>query len=403
MISLPTRTNLSDLESFIRKVRQSPGQDLRLPVQVGRGGSFGFSAVAVQAVATWARLHEGKRQLRVSPNFASDETTRDRLAGSLLGMCGLYFAHQIQAGTQTLSRAAALESVAPRVFAMEDYRYRDTLRGRNAALCCFEGAKLEFVRSLYAMPCRGNSAVTAVRSAAQFKDILAGMIDACSAGAQRKLSETQLEVLAQLVHQLFKNADVHTAADAQGAIYDSGVRGIQVREVLISDEDTFADFVAGDRVFESYLTKLGRRRLIREKGAKGNTTRLADWESSAFIEITVFDTGPGLAMRWLANQGKVTSYTEVSREQELAAVMECFKLHATTHSVGMKGDGLPIALRSMQELKAFMFLRTGRLALYQDFSSREHIGFDPRPRYGGQRLLGEAAGTTYSICFPLVR
>lgn len=60
MISLPTRTNLSDLESFIRKVRQSPGQDLRLPVQVGRGGSFGFSAVAVQAVATWARLHEGK-------------------------------------------------------------------------------------------------------------------------------------------------------------------------------------------------------------------------------------------------------------------------------------------------------------------------------------------------------
>jgi hypothetical protein len=98
MISLPTHTSLSDLEALIRKVRQSPGQDLKLPVQVGRGGSFGFSAAAIQAVATWARFHEGKRQLRVSPNFASDETTRDRLAGILLGMCDLYFAHQIQAG-----------------------------------------------------------------------------------------------------------------------------------------------------------------------------------------------------------------------------------------------------------------------------------------------------------------
>lgn len=403
MISLPTQTNLSGLESFIREVRQSPGQALRLPVQVGRGGAFGFSGVAVQAVATWARLHEGTRQLRVSPNFASDEATRDRFAGNLLGMCGLYFAHTIQAGEQILSRALALESVAPRVFAMEDYRYRDTSRGRNAALCCFEGAKLEFVHSLYAIRRRGNPAVTSVRSAAQFKGILAGMLEACSAGASRRLTETQLEVLAQLVHQLFKNADVHTASDAQGSLYDSGVRGLQVREVLISDEDAFSDFVAGDRVFQGYLTKLGRRPLIREKGERGSTAKLANWESSTFIEITVFDTGPGLALRWLANQSGVTQYSQVNREQELAAVMECFQLHATTHSMGMKGDGLPIALRAMKELQAFMFLRTGRLALYQDFSSREHVGFDPRPRYGGQRLLGEAAGATYSICFPLTK
>lgn len=132
------------------------------------------------------------------------------------------------------------------------------------------------------------------------------MLEACSAGVSRRLTESQLEVLAQLVYQLFKNADVHTTSDAQGYLYDSGVRGLQVREVVISDEDAFSDFVAGDRVFQGYLTKLGRRPLIWEKGERGSMAKLASWESSTFIEITVFDTGPGLALRWLANQSGVT-------------------------------------------------------------------------------------------------
>jgi hypothetical protein len=403
MISLPIQTNLADLELFIQKVRQSPGQDLRVPLQVNRGGSFGFPAVAVQAVATWARLHEGIRRLRVTPTFVEDENTRSRLAGSLLGMTGLYFAHEVLSGEKVIPRSIALESVAPRVFAMEDYRYRDTLRGRNVALCCFEGAKLEFVKSLYAMPRRGDATASWVRPAAEFKAILANMLEACASGSSRNLSELQLEVLAQLVHQLFKNADVHATSDVQGSLYDAGVRGVQVREVVIGDEEAFSDFVAGDRAFESYLTKLNRRPLLRENDKHGKKAHLGQWKSSTFIEVTVFDTGPGLALRWLSNQSGVTQYSQIDKATELRAINECFHLHATTHSTANRGDGLPIALRAMAQLQAFMFLRTGRLALFQDFSSGEHVGFSPRPRYGSQRTLGEAAGATYSICFPMPR
>jgi hypothetical protein len=403
MISLPSQSNLADLESFIRNVRQSPGQDLRLPIQIARGGSFGFAAVAVQAIATWTRLHEGTRRLHLSSSFASDDATRDRFGGSLLGMCALYFADQVKAGVSVISRPKALESVAPRVFAMDEYRYRETSRGRNVALCCFEGAKLEFIRSLYAVPRRGTDIETCVRSSAQFKDILVDMLDACSSGASRALQGSHLEVLASLVHQLFKNADVHTVTDAKGAFYGAGVRGVQVREVVVGDERAHQAFVAGDRAFHSYLTKLSNRRLVREKGATGMTSRLSDWESTAFLEITVFDTGPGLALKWLSNRTGASRYSEVSRDEELAAVVDCFQLHSSTHSTAMRGDGLAIAIEAMKDLRAFMFLRTGRLALYQDFSSKDHLGFKPQPRYGGKGLLGEVAGATYSVCFPLPR
>jgi hypothetical protein len=333
-----------------------------LPAQISYGGAFSFSAVAVQCIATWARLHEGKRRIRLSPNFADDEKTRARIAGTLFSMCGLYFAHEISAGDQIVTRSEALQAVAPRVFAMQDYQYRDTLRGPSTALCCFEGAKLEFLQSLYASPRRGTSESTTIRSASEFASILPRLIDACSAHSSSALTESQTLALAQLVHQLFKNADVHTTSDAQGRLYDTGIRGIQVREVRIGDDDTYAAFVSDDRGLREYLTKIVRRSVTRRLDEQGGKVAQLDaWPSSSFIEITVFDTGPGLALRWLARHKGIARYDEVDRGEELEAVKACFQLHATTHSVGMKGDGLPIAVGAMRELQAFMFLRQGLL------------------------------------------
>ena len=402
MISLSRQTSFVGLEELLRDVQRTAGQDLKLPIQVSYGGAFSFPAMALQAVATWARLHEGKRRIHVTPNFATDANTQERVAATLFSMSGLYFAHEVVAGNQIISRNRALEVVAPRVFAMQDYRYQDTLRGPNTALCCFEGAKLEFLRSLYVLPRRGTPEITTVRSASEFASILPRMLDACVSKSSATLTATQTIALSQIVHQLFKNADVHTASDTEGRLYDSGVRGIQVREVRIANEATFAAFVTDDRALHAYLSKLGRRKLTRHHGNKGTEARLEPWASSSFIEISVFDTGPGLALRWLARHKGVTRYSEVDREEEMEAVKACFQLHATTHSAAMKGDGLPIALGAMKELRAFMFLRTGRLALFQDFSSGEHADFTPRHRYG-QRRLAEAAGATYSICFPLQR
>lgn len=402
MITLPRQATFASLEQFLRDVRQSPSQDLKLPTHINFGGAFSFSAVAIQCIATWARLHEGKRRIQLAPNFADDANTQARVAGTLFSMSGLYFAHEVIARNQIISRTKALEFVAPRVFAMQDYRYQDTLRGPSAALCCFEGAKLEFLHSLYVAPRRGDPVTTTIRSASEFASILPRMLDACSADTSSALTDSQTLTLAQLVHQLFKNADVHTISDVEGNLYDSGVRGIQVREVRIANEAAFSAFVSEDRALGAYLTKLGRRNLVRKRESSGMKALLDPWASSSFIEITVFDTGPGLALRWLSRHKGITSYSEVSRDEELEAVKACFQLHASTHSAAMKGDGLPIALSAMKELQAFMFLRTGRLALFQDFSSGEHVQFSPRHRFGA-RHLAETAGATYSICFPIPR
>lgn len=400
MIKLPSQTTFASLEDVLRNIHQSPGQDLRLPAQIRYGGSFSFASVAVQCIATWARLHEGRRRVRLATNFLNDEKNQARISGSLISMCGLYFAQDVVAGDSFVPRNKALEAVTPRVFAMQDYEYQKTLRGPSVALCCFEGAKLEFLNPLYVIPERGTSETTTIRSVSDFASILPQMLDACSANASLALTNSQTLALAQLIHQLFKNADVHAATDVHGNFYDTGMRGIQVREVRIADESIRAAFVSDDHALLAYLAKVGRRNVVRTQDGLSKSTTLQAWPYSRFIEITVFDTGPGLALRWLALKKGITRYAEVNRSDELEAVKECFKLHATTHSGGMKGDGLPIAISAMRELKAFMFLRTGRLALFQDFSSGTHTTFLPKQRYGTKQLA-EAVGASYSICFPL--
>lgn len=400
MISLSSQASFSALEDFMHQVRQFPGQSLRLPMQVRRGGAFSFSAVALQSIATWARLGASPRQLVVSPQFATGENTRDRYSGTLFGMAGLYFADEVLSGKTPLSRSERLASVTPRVFAMQDYRYRDTLRGQNALLCCFERARLEFIHSLYAIPRRGTVDSTTVRSEADFQIVLTRLLDACAAGVSSSLTEVQMGVLSQLVHQLFKNADVHTQTDANGVLSDTGMRGLQVRVVTIGDDEAFADFVADDRALHAYLIKIAQRDVIREDGGGVKRTKLTKWDPITFVEISVFDTGPGLALRWLSKKEGLARYADFDEKKEREAILSCFELHATSHSGGMKGDGLTIALNAMKSLQAFMYLRTGRLALFQDFSSGNKTDFSPRNRYGVRRLA-ETVGATYSICFPI--
>jgi hypothetical protein len=116
------------------------------------------------------------------------------------------------------------------------------------------------------------------------------------------------------------------------------------------------------------------------------------------LEISVFDTGPGLALRWLSQHGAALSYEDFSLEDEQAAVETCFQKHATTKASQHFGLGLPVALAGMRKLGAFMTLRTGRLSLYQDFARRDTEAFEPKARFARKRI-SRVAGTAYTICF----
>ncbi|USW93885.1 hypothetical protein NHF39_21165 [Pseudomonas proteolytica] len=123
-----------------------------------------------------------------------------------------------------------------------------------------------------------------------------------------------------------------------------------------------------------------------------------------FLEISVIDSGPGLARRWLTAKEKrpVESLDELELDEELNATLDCFKKHMTSKpDSDRSGMGLHNALQALNKLKAYVRVRTGRLSLNQAFQGRSGVmAFEPSAR-GTEQELAAAEGTVFTICIPV--
>jgi hypothetical protein len=393
VLHFPVNALALSLEDFLTQVRLSPGQAMKMPIQLKWGGGLGGAVQSIQILATWARLEGSGRTLRVPSAFASQENTRERFASTLPGMAALYFADQIDCDGEPFSRYDALKVVAPRITAMQSGTFRDTLRGQGAALCCFIGAKNEFLSALYSRALPGE-----VREVTDFQILLHRILKDLSV-RDDALNEGQLDYLSGLIYQLFLNSDEHGSFDDSGARFANGMRGIAVRVTAISDMKSLIHYAGDDTALKSYLLKLALLDKTKSRSFE-NEDKLPSG-SMQLLELSVFDTGPGMGLRWLSEREGRHSYAEISHEEELAAVHTCFEKHATTKASQFKGQGLHQALMALRRLEAFMTLRTGRLSLYQDFSRSDTTAFEPKNRFSKLKRPPEIVGTSYSICFRL--
>lgn len=392
VLRFPPIALMRPLEDFLRTVRQGSGQALQMPLLLKWGGGFGVGVHATQVVASWALAEEANRTLHLPPSFLTSVDTRERFASTVPGMAALYFADSIQCGRSALGRFNALEAVAPRVAAMQSGAYRDTLRGQGVALCCFHGAKNEFLTSLYANPAPGG-----VRQVSEFRTLLPRLLRHVGQTAVDSLNEGQQDYLSALMYQLFLNADEHGSYKPGGERYGQGVRGVVLRMTAIGDIGALVRAAGDDTPFRTYMSKLLR---LPPGGHETPGDRSKQRTGGMqLLELSVFDTGPGLGLRWLADKKGHRTYTEFSVAEEIDAVQTCFRKHATTKASEHFGQGLPAALRALKKLNAFMTLRTGRLSLYQDFSRQDTSEFLPKARFPKSTSLPVIAGTGYTICF----
>lgn len=399
MLTFPTNALANSLEQFLGDVHNGLGQALRTPIKLDWGGPVGGAVQGIQIIATWAQLPGANRALRLAHAFAQNEITRERFASTLPGMAALYFSKTIDSGGESFTRFQALAGVAQRVQAMQSRDFHETLRGPGVALCCFGGAKNEFLRALYERPQPQQ-----VRSLPDFTILIQRLLQAAGDGAARALNEGQIAYLSTLVHQLFLNADEHGSYDANGMRLEEMMRGIVLRLTPISAAKSFIAAAANDTPLRGYISKLiatGGSDRDDRSSEDGKAERTQTARPLWLVELSVFDTGPGLALRWLSAKGGLTEAAAMSAEQELEAVRTCFQKHATTRDSAFRGEGLMVALRAMRKLQAFMTLRTGRYSLYQDFSrgSETATEFKPLHRFAGRPVLSRIAGTAYNITF----
>lgn len=394
MISFKQATSLGDVEEAYKKLLEDPHTAIRFPGGLRHGGGFGIPAAIIQFLAAWSRAC-GNPLLKL---YASDapNTSLEAFAQEPQGMAALYFASNIEysnAGPEPSK--IGLAHAIPRIEAMQSGKYRETMHGRGAFLACFAGAKNEYLMPLYSTGKKGS-----LRGREDFAYLAERLIDSCAPTAMRSISAVQFHAISNLIYELFRNTDEHAQTDENGEGYHRNIRGLMAKFVSQSKSTIAADTAGKDVPQNIFMLRtLSNARLT--KPADGTRPRaVAD---ATFLELTVFDTGPGLVRRWMSKHAPSQSLEDIDIDSEMQYVKQCFEQHATTKDSDESGHGLSLVVTALREVHAFLRLRTGRVCLYQDFSSASATSFAPRHWLRERPELDIVPGAAYSIIIPLSR
>ena len=385
MISFQSNLTLIEIEDTYSKLQSDVATDVRLPAHLKQGGNFGITAALVQFIAYWARNNPKGRLLPYASG--SGVESYSELLHQPHGLIASYMApHRADPKGIELGKNEVLAQAAPYIEAMQSRRFRETMNGRGALLTCFAGAKNEFLLPLYERP----NTEDGMRGTDDFEKLTLQLIEACNPAMLRHTPETILQSLSLLLRELFENTNDHASTDELGRDYTweyPNVRGVLAKYISFGPHEKDAISAFDDVPHRLFFQKA----LLNYTASK----------TIDFLELTVIDSGPGIAKRWLAHVRPNERVEDISIDLEEELVREAFELGKTSKKINGTGIGLDTVIKSLVKLRALLRLRTGRLCLYQDFSGSSTLAFEPRHWLNDRKELPRTVGASFSILIPL--
>ena len=270
-------------------------------------------------------------------------------------------------------------SALDRLEVLQSWRPRDGSRGPQIEILCADHLGKSFPVTLYEP--KGEE-VRSVRPAKAFKDLARVLLGTVmTSGMAGTMPQGLPDAIGDALYELFRNTHQHALTDVRGDHLQRSIRGIHARRHSL-EPDVLNDMVKGSPPLHEYST---RRR-----------TR-AGRRHVELVEFSVFDSGPGMAARWLGRETQ-------DLQEELQAVTDCFERHGSSQSIRGRGIGLPIVIAALRERNGFLRLRTGRQSLYADLGEEADAPFGRSPMLRAWpvgRPIARASGTLMTFLIPV--
>jgi hypothetical protein len=349
-----------------------------------------------QLIISWARKPGPQRDLELHAKGVDDPALAN-FACSVTGLTALNFATQIHTVQErhALERGQAMRLTVPFLDAM-DAQSLDPIRifdKTTVALLCVDNSRD------YRRPIRLYQSPDRVRDRSDLSHLLRTCLRAIVPEVrQNRINEGLLEAAGRLVFEAFSNTHEHAQSDFRGDRLRRSVRGLLIGYRYFPQEDLGAS--AGShlvlkRHFEAWRPD--------QPGAR----------NAQYLDISVFDSGSGLAQTWLGRKGRLTDgilIDGVSLEEEFEAVLDCLRKGGTTKSGNASGNGLYRIMEVVRHAGGFIRIRSGRLSVGRAFGVLEppldpaNIQVEDLIGGGRPRVVRPwAEGTTVSVLLPLNR
>lgn len=385
------KDGVAEYEHHLRGIQQDESI-LRLPSTISAAGALGRSISFAQFIATWASHSIDGCAWTTLP--ANDIDRHIEYVSRFHGLATAYYAKQILSSDKTANlRQPLLEAAAPRIINMSKRNYSLTAKGPLVELIFVNRAQAQFHLAMYIRKpeidelmdpqLHGKLVVSTREMNALFASMLSDL-------AIRPRDATRIAPLFQysngpighLLHETFRNTAEHAYLDENGKIPKQGLRCvlIAIRRMESKNLQAGALISAQHEELEEYFQFLRSR-------------ENSKYRKHVFIlEISVLDTGPGLAktLRTLPGNNDADDVTLVTR---------CFKDHVSSKPGENSGLGLGRVLENVRNLDGFLRIRTSTTEAFFSSYTPVRKQNDNMPSVCGN--LSEVVGTALTIGIPL--
>ena len=375
-------------------------KELQLPNSI-KSNAVGASAALIQLIITWSRRSDKEGRLRLYAKNENDPSLQN-FARTSFGLIALNMAHNIElVSGLPISRKDALERARDFVVAMHSLpvsKIREISKSTIPFICMDNAAEYGRPTRLY-IP-----GTEEVRDRKDFESLLISCCEELPIG--RILDrERYIEPAASLIYEAFHNTDDHARTNFKKERIRRSVRGILIgyHHIALSG---LARSTGNHKPLQQYF---------------------ADWrpdrenaKHAQFLEISIFDSGSGLAQRWLGLKDRLKNgilEDGVGIREEYEAVSECLRKRASTIEDETKGNGLFRIMQVVKKCGGFIRVRSGRLSLIKAFKANplagvsdhdlamEDMNAGRKPSFEHKRLYDRAwaEGTVITAMLPLNR
>ena len=387
-------------EDAIRATHSTDSGTIRVPHTIVTK-DLGGSARLLQLLATWSRRNSGNATLKLYAESLSQPDFK-KFSSTPFGLAALIFCDQIQNSKgEVIERRDALTYSTEYVKAMHSGPLKE-LREYNKShlpIICVDSAKtLRRPTRLYV----GNT--DEVRGKSDFSNLTKTCFEAIRTIGDASSAGENYNDISHLIHEAFLNTHEHAQDDAWGKRYGKSIRGISISFRDLSIEEVNQTKLASG-LAEAYLSAFKLRRPYLNQ--------------AHFAEVSIFDSGPGLALNWMRKNKKLTAEIENEMRSEvgacladeLEAVNTCLIKGATTKGRESRGMGMFRMMQVIKRTGGFISIRSGRLSLAKQFecpsddviSDDDLLLLDLHSGRAPDKPLPRAEGTVISALIPLNR
>jgi len=391
LLRIKREFSLDELEQGLDAIARGE-TELQLPHTL-KTNAAGTELALIQLIITWARTAGSASRLRLH-SAGTDEAIQRAFARTVFGLVALNLGQSaVDRSGGELDRFALLTLARDFVVTMAE-RPVEALREFDKSampFVCIDNARN------YRRPARLYVPGTdRVRDRADFASLVKSCAQLLPLSRRAELGVI-LDAAASLLSEAFHNTHDHAQTDYRGDVLRRSVRG----------------FVVGFQYVKlDALAAAGGQSPPLQAYYRAWHPRAPSAQYAQFLELGVFDSGPGLARRWLsADRALAERLPEgIDLAAEYQAVTSCLAKGATTKRNHTSGNGLFRIMQVVKRTGGFIRVRTGNMSLIRCFDEgatpltpddlrlvdlTEPSGV-PRPR-------AWAEGTTLSVLLPMNR